>query len=180
MQAYLPACKIVTTHGVRGEMRCLPLCDGADFLADCTALYPTPEGGDPYTLESIRPQGNMLLLFLEEVEDMDAARAMVGKTLYFDRAEVELPEGRYFVEDMMGCAVQDADTGRVYGKITAIDQGAQELYTITAEDGAVYLLPAVKAFIQSIDVEAGLMLVTPIPGLFTEPENGDEDGTDAY
>ena len=33
MQDYLPACKIVSTHGVRGEMKALPLCDGAQFLA---------------------------------------------------------------------------------------------------------------------------------------------------
>ena len=33
MQNYLPACKIVSTHGVRGEMKALPLCDGAAFLA---------------------------------------------------------------------------------------------------------------------------------------------------
>ena len=33
MQSYLPACKIVSTHGVRGEMKALPLCDGAEFLA---------------------------------------------------------------------------------------------------------------------------------------------------
>ena len=33
MQNYLPACKIVSTHGVRGEMKALPLCDGAQFLA---------------------------------------------------------------------------------------------------------------------------------------------------
>ena len=27
MRNYLPACKIVSTHGVRGEMKALPLCD---------------------------------------------------------------------------------------------------------------------------------------------------------
>ena len=32
MQNYLPACKIVSTHGGRGEMKALPLCDGAQSL----------------------------------------------------------------------------------------------------------------------------------------------------
>ena len=41
MQSYLPACKIVSTHGVRGEMKALPLCDGAEFLAKFKRLYAT-------------------------------------------------------------------------------------------------------------------------------------------
>ena len=41
MQNYLPACKIVSTHGVRGEMKALPLCDGAAFLAKFKRLFTT-------------------------------------------------------------------------------------------------------------------------------------------
>ena len=44
MQSYLPACKIVSTHGVRGEMKALPLCDGAEFLAKFKRLYATADG----------------------------------------------------------------------------------------------------------------------------------------
>ena len=44
MQNYLPACKIVSTHGVRGEMKALPLCDGAEFLAKFKRLYATANG----------------------------------------------------------------------------------------------------------------------------------------
>ena len=45
MQNYLPACKIVSTHGVRGEMKALPLCDGAAFLAKFKRLFATAQGG---------------------------------------------------------------------------------------------------------------------------------------
>ena len=45
MQNYLPACKIVSTHGVRGEMKALPLCDGAAFLAKFKRLFTTAEIG---------------------------------------------------------------------------------------------------------------------------------------
>ena len=44
MQNYLPACKIVSTHGVRGEMKALPLCDGAAFLAKFKRLFTTADG----------------------------------------------------------------------------------------------------------------------------------------
>ena len=78
MQTYLPACMIVTTHGVRGEMKALPLCDGAAFLAKFKRLYATPQGGGETPLLGVRAQGNMLLIRLGGVEDMDAARAQVG------------------------------------------------------------------------------------------------------
>ena len=44
MQNYLPACKIVSTHGVRGEMKALPLCDGAAFLAKFKRLFARADG----------------------------------------------------------------------------------------------------------------------------------------
>ena len=105
MQNYLPACKIVSTHGVRGEMKALPLCDGAQFLAKFKRLYAAANGSGEVALRGVRAQGNMLLIKLAGVEDMDAARAQVGKTYYFAKADAKLPEGRYFIDDLIGCTV---------------------------------------------------------------------------
>ena len=91
MQNYLPACKIVSTHGVRGEMKALPLCDGAQFLAKFKRLYAAANGSGEVALRGVRAQGNMLLVKLAGVEDMDAARAQVGKTYYFAKADAKLP-----------------------------------------------------------------------------------------
>ena len=75
MQNYLPACKIVTTHGVRGEMKALPLCDGPAFLGRCKRLFAAPDGSGEVRLLGVRAQGSMLLIKLEGVADMDAARS---------------------------------------------------------------------------------------------------------
>ena len=86
MQNYLPACKIVSTHGVRGEMKALPLCDGAQFLAKFKRLYAAANGSGEVALRGVRAQGNMLLVKLAGVEDMDAARLMginVNSTISF-------------------------------------------------------------------------------------------------
>ena len=76
MQQYLEAGKVVTTHGVRGEMKLELWCDGVDFLKKVGRLYPSAQGGKAYKILSIRPQGQMALLQLEGVSDMDAARAL--------------------------------------------------------------------------------------------------------
>ena len=75
MQNYLPACKIVSTHGVRGEMKALSLCDGAAFLAKFKRLFARADGTGEVRVLGVRAQGNVILLRLEGVADMDAARA---------------------------------------------------------------------------------------------------------
>ena len=91
MQQYLEAGKVVTTHGVRGEMKLELWCDGVDFLKKVGRLYPSAQGGKAYKILSIRPQGQMALLQLEGVSDMDAARALRGQVFYFDRNAATLP-----------------------------------------------------------------------------------------
>ena len=81
MQQYLEAGKVVTTHGVRGEMKLELWCDGVAFLKKVGRLYASAKGGKCYKIVSIRPQGQMALLQLEGVEDMDAARALRGQVL---------------------------------------------------------------------------------------------------
>lgn len=176
MQTYLPACKIVTTHGVRGEMKALPLCDGAAFLAKIKRLFRTAEGGGETALLGVRAQGAMLLVRLAGIEDMDAARAQVGHTWYFAKADAKLPKGRYFIDDLIGCRVVDADTGVDYGTVTAVDHpAAHDVYTVTDAAGGEHLFPAVGEFLDRIDLAARAVYVRPIPGMFTDAVNGDED-----
>ena len=148
MQTYLPACKIVTTHGVRGEMKALPLCDGAAFLSKFKRLYKTAEGSGETPLLGVRAQGNMLLVRL----------------------------GGYFIDDLLGCRVLDAETGAVYGAITAVEPpAAHDVYTVTDAAGIEHLFPAVEEFLDRVDLDGRAVYVRPIPGMFTEAVNGDEE-----
>ncbi len=176
MRNYLPACKIVSTHGVRGEMKALPLCDGAAFLAKFKRLFTSADGAGETRVLGVRAQGNVILLRLDGVTDMDAARAQVGRTYYLAKADAKLPRGRYFIDDLLGCDVVDADTDRVYGQLTNVDRpAAQDIYTVTDGAGEEHMLPAVPEFVKKIDIDARKIFVTPIEGMFTDAVNGDED-----
>ena len=176
MQNYLPACKVVSTHGVRGEMKALPLCDGAAFLAKFKRLFAGADGSGEVRVLGVRAQGNTILLRLEGIGDMDAARAQVGRTYYFAKADARLPKGRYFIDDLLGCQVVDADSGREYGTLTAVDHpAAQDIYTVTDAQGETHMLPAVPEFVRSIEPENRRITVTPIDGMFNEAVNGDKE-----
>ena len=102
MQQYLEAGRAVTTHGVRGEIKMELWCDGVDFLRPAGRLYLSPSGGRSLKMESIRPQGRMALVKFAGVDDMDAARALRGQVFYFDRDDVHLAPGRWYVADLIG------------------------------------------------------------------------------
>ena len=108
---FLEAGRIVGTHGVKGELRVEPWCDSADFLAKIHTLY-WNRGSEKLQVVSSRVHKSLLLLKLEGIDTVEEADALRGRILYLDRADVKLPKGRYFVQDMIGLTVMDADTGK--------------------------------------------------------------------
>ena len=72
---------------------------------------------------------------------------------------------------MIDQPVLDADSGRPYGILTDVQPSpAADLYEIKTPAGKTVLLPAVPAFLDRIDIEAGIY-IRPIPGFFDEEES---------
>ena len=173
IEPYLEAGKLVTTHGVRGEIKLDVYCDDAALLQNAHTLYRGKHGEKPVTVESLRGAGRMAILKLAEAPDMESARALIGTILYFARADVRLPAGMCFVQDLLGCEVRDADTGKVYGTVKSVDHpGPQDIYTVLTPEGKEYRFPGVPAFLQESRPAEGYLLVTPIPGLLDDDTAG--------
>ena len=96
---------------------------------------------------------------------------------YLDREDAELEEGLYFIQDIIGLTVKDADSGIVYGKITDVYQnGASDVYSIRREDGTELMFPCIDEVVLKTDIDAGEMIIRPLPGLFEDAVDGDGDG----
>ena len=147
--------RVVNAHGVRGEVRVLPV--EADLLARARALYLDGERR-PVT---VRPHKGGFLVRFPGVDTMDAALALKGKPLYADRPA----DAAWFDEELLGMEVLDGATGALLGTLTAVeDYPASKIYTVQGEK--TYLIPAVEdAFILSVDVERGRMEVRVWEGL---------------
>lgn len=162
---YLEASKFVTTHGVTGEIKAYPYCDSAEFLCTIGQFYLSPQGGKHCTCRKRGPTRAWCLLRLEGVNSMDDARALVGRLFYLDRADARLPAGRWFVQDIIGLRVLDADTDAEYGTITAVTNGgASDVYEVRTGDGRTVLFPAAAEFLAETNPEAGYVKVRPIRG----------------
>lgn len=167
---YLEAGEFVSTHGVMGELKLYPWSDTPGFLLPFTRLFLNKNGGTPLEVTEMRVHKNVCLVKLAGVDKVEEARAYIGKTVYIARADVQLEEGRVFVQDLLGAQVQDADTAQNYGKVVDITHpGRHDVYEIEGEDGRRHLFPAVPEFLHKVLPEEGLILVRPIPGMF-EPE----------
>ena len=158
---YLEAGQIVNTHGLRGEMRVLPWADGPEFLTGFSVLYIDEK---PHRVESCRVQKTCVLLKLEGTDDVDAARALRGKTVCIDRNDASLPEGSVFVQDLIGMRVIDQN-GTEIGKITeVIELPKHDVYVVGGEAGE-YQIPAVKEFVKKTDLETDTVEVVVIEGM---------------
>ena len=176
MKEYLEVGQIVSTHGVMGEMKVQLWCDDAAFLSKFKTLYGSEQGTPAWKVRAVRAHKGMALVTLEGVADMDAARALVGTVLHIARKDARLPKGRYFVQDLIGLEVRDAVSGQVYGRVKDLTHSAaQDIYTVQAPDGQLYMFPGVPEFLKKLDPEGGCVLVTPIPGMFGDAESGDKE-----
>ena len=157
---FLEAGEIVSTHGVRGEMKVLPWADGPDFLCEFDRVR---IAGKDYPVESCRVQKTCNLLKIEGVDTMEAAQAMRGKTVEIYRCDA--PEGLIFAAELMGMTV--LCDGEEIGKITdVLDYPGNKVYVVKGQKE--YMIPAVKAFILDTDMEKEVMQVRLIEGMETD------------
>lgn len=165
---FLEIGKITNVHGLAGEVKVYPWCDDAAFLCSFDVLYTDKNGRNPVEITRARVQQNMVIMQLAGVTSRDAAEKLRGTVLYMDREDIELDEGTYFVQDLIGLEVRDADTGKVWGKIRDVMQtGANDVYSIWNEaEKREYLAPAIPDVVLDTDIEAGVMTIRPLEGLF--------------
>lgn len=164
-QEFLEVGQIVSTHGVRGEVKVMPWADDPEFLLEFDTLY---LGGRPVRVRTARVQKTCVLLKLEGVDDLDAAAALREQVLSIRRADAKLPEGSVFIADLIGLPVM-AD-GETIGRLTDIlSRPGNDVYVVTAADKKrEYLIPAVPEFILERDVDEGYIRVRLIEGMASD------------
>ena len=170
MQKYLECGIIVNTHGINGAIKVLSQCDTPETLASLEYVYVEQLGVyRELEVKSSSVYKDMVIFTLEGIETIDQAMKLKGKTLFADREDFILEEGEYFLADIIGLKVIDADNGKEYGVVENVNtNSAQLLYEIKAENG-IKLLPAVDAFIKNVVIGEALY-VTPVPGLLDDAE----------
>ena len=154
---FIEAGEIVTTHGVKGEVKVLPWIDSAEDLCDFDRCR---IDGVEYKIESCRVQKSCDLVKLSGIDTMEAAQAMRGKTVELYREDID--DEVIFAAELIG--VEVFCEGKKLGEITEVlDYPGNAVYVVKGQHE--YMIPAVKQFILSTDLAKNEMQVSIIEGM---------------
>ena len=157
---FVQAGEIVTTHGVRGEVKVLCWLDDPEMLCEFDRCR---IDGKEVIMEQVRVQKTCNLVKLKGIDTMEAAQAMRGKSIQLYREDID--DEVIFAAELIGVEVFCVGTG--IGKITdVLDYPGNSVYVIKGEHE--YMIPAVNEYILMTDVDGNRMDVKLIEGMRTD------------
>ena len=152
--------KIVNTHGIRGEVKIVPWADSPEFLCDLPTLY---IDGKPVKIRNARVHKGNVIALLEGIEDVNTAMLLKEKVVSMSRDDVDLPEGSFYLADIIGLKVID-EHGNELGVLDDIlSPSLQQVYVVKGQ--REIMIPVVPEFILETNVDGGYIKVRLIEGM---------------
>ena len=163
---YLVVGKIITTHGIKGEVKIKVETDDLSRFEKGNKLYlGTDEKNikQEIMIDNVRYQKNMILLSFNNIQNINDVLEYVGLNLYVDIDEVRV-DGEIYYDDLIDCDcfVGDEKIG-VVTDVMEVPQG--EILRIKLNSGKKVLVPYVDEFIESVDIDKKEIIINPIEGL---------------
>ena len=159
---FVEAGDIVTTHGVKGEVKVLPWLDSPEDLCDFDRCR---IDGKEFEIQQCRVQKTCNLVKLSGIDTMEAAQLMRGKTIELYREDID--DEVIFAAELIGVEVYCE--GVKIGKIKdVLDYPGNSVYIVKGQHE--YMIPAVKEFILSTDMEKNEMQVRVIEGMRSDED----------
>ena len=154
--------RIIAPHGVRGDVRVLPLTDFAERFQKGAVLY---FAGQPHTVAAGRPHNDEFLVRFEDIGTPEAAAPFRDLLLEIPESEAApLPPGEYYRWQIEGMEAFAADGQRIGVVKEVLETGANDVLVIVDDADAENLVPLIDEF-ATIDGDQRRVVVTPIPGM---------------
>lgn len=155
---YVPVGVVGRPHGVRGEVRVDAHGGLPSGLEGYSRVFiDRGEGIEILDVEKTRIHGRFVLIKISGVDSPEAARSLIGSTLYVERSEMpDLDEGEYYHADVIDCSVED-ENGIPMGRVVDVfSTGAHDVLTIRS--GSLdWMLPVVSEYVEEVDVVGGVV-----------------------
>ena len=177
--------RLLKAHGLKGAIKLELYTDdpALRFVPGSVYTLQVPEEspwvGKTVTLKELKWYNDQAVVFLDGIDDRDAAESLVKAILWVDEAQDSRPveEDAWYDYQLIGLTVRR--NGHAVGTITRVDHfPAQDLLIIDTGDAEV-LVPFVKAIVTRVDIEAGTMDIDPPIGLFEDPVDDEPKSADA-
>lgn len=170
MYEYLQIGKIVNTHGVRGEVRLIPLTDDPHRFDMLEWVY--VEKGSTmtkYSIKEVKYTKSSVVLKLSGIDSIESAQELRDSFVLVDRSNaIKLPKDSFFICDILGSSVIDENNVELGHLVDILQTGSNDVYIIKNESGKELLLPALKSVVRAISPEQKRIDVTIPKGLFED------------
>ena len=155
--------KVVTTHGVRGEIKVYPHTNVDRMFDKLKKIF---LGNDEKKIISVKYAKGCPVLKLDGVDTVEMGKEFVGKQVFAEEKDLpKLEDDSYYLKDIIGLTAVD-ENGEEIGKITdVIFTGANDVYEITTPGEREILVPAVKEFVLDINLDEKVIKVKLIEGM---------------
>lgn len=152
--------KIVNTHGIRGEVKIVPWADSPEFICDLPAIY---IDGKPVKIRNARVHKGNVIALLEGIDDVNEAMLLKEKVVSMSRDDVDLPEGSFYLADIIGLKVINEDGTELGVLDDILSPSLQQVYVVKGQ--REIMIPVVPEFILETNVEGGYIKVRLIEGM---------------
>lgn len=156
--------KLINTHGIAGEVKIDNYCDEGFFKR----ISAVTVGGRKYEVLSSRTHKGFVLAKLEGINTIEDAMALKGKTVFADRADIDMPRGHVFYSDLYGFDVYDRRTKKILGKLKLVRESTASMLYVIDMEGQEILVPDVPAFFRGYDLKKGLIEIETIEGMLPD------------
>lgn len=152
--------EVVGHFGIRGELKVELRTDFPERFEELNSVYLGTERRE-YVVDGSRLHKRQVLLRLQGITTPEAAERVRGQEIAVPRQQaVDLPEGHYYLDDLMGIHVSGTD-GRDLGVITdVLRTGSNDVYVVGRGPASV-LIPGIQDAVAELDLQARRLVVEP-------------------
>lgn len=166
---YLLVGDIVSTHGIKGEVKVNIVTDDLSRFNVGNTLYILKDNNyEKITISSFRLHKNMALITFNNIKDINDVISYIKLGIYVDKDEApKLEEGSYYYDDLIGLDVIDInnDNNKI-GKVVDVVEVPQGcILRIKKVNGKQALVPYVEEFIKKVDLDNNVIEIASIEGL---------------
>ena len=156
--------KIVSTHGIKGEIKIISDFDFKDkaFVID-KKIYLGSEKCE-FIIKSYRKHKNYDMITLEGYNDINLVLPFMKENVYIKNDELVLDDGQYLDSSLIGLDIYCDE--EYLGKIPEIFLPSPNRKVIRFnKDGKNYLVPYVPNFVKKIDLSSNKVLLYNMEGV---------------
>ncbi|WP_432400617.1 ribosome maturation factor RimM [Wukongibacter sp. M2B1] len=160
--------QIVSTQGLKGEVRVYPLTDYKERFEELEYVNLEESSVSvALEIEKIRYKGKLIILKFKGLDSINDVDKLKDKYIVIDKDEVrDLPDDTYYIFDLIGSKIVDEKNTHIGNLVDVMQNTAQDIYVVEYKGSKKkFFIPVVKEFIREVNIEEKIIKVKLIEGM---------------